>query len=57
MGFKDKNSNYLKNYLSTCDITKSAKVLAQEIKEVIYLNNSNELDDDITVIVNKIEKN
>ena len=53
----DKNSNYLKNYLSTCDITKSAKILAQEIKEVIYLNNSNELDDDITVIVNKIEKN
>ena len=51
------NNNYLKNYLSTCDITKSAKVIAQEIKEVIHLNNSGVLDDDVTVIVNKIEKN
>lgn len=53
----DPNNNYLKNYLSTCDITKSAKVIAQEIKEVIYLNNGGVLDDDVTVIVNKIEKN
>ena len=51
------NNNYLKNYLSTCDITKSAKVIAQEIKEVIHLNNGGVLDDDVTVIVNKIEKN
>ncbi len=53
----DPNSNYLKNYLSTCDITKSAKVIAQEIKEVLYLNNGGVLDDDATIIVNKIEKN
>lgn len=53
----DRNSNYLKNYLLTCDITKSAKVIAQEIKEVIYLNNGGVLDDDATVIVSKIEKN
>ena len=53
----DPNSNYLKNYLSTCDITKSAKVIAQEIKEVLYLNNGGVLDDDATIIVNKIESN
>ena len=53
----DPNSNYLKNYLSTCDITKSAKVIAQEIKEVLYLNNGGVLDDDATIIVNKIENN
>lgn len=53
----DPNNNFLKNYLSTCDITKSAKVIAQEIREVIYLNNGGILDDDVTVIVNKIEKN
>lgn len=50
----DPNSNYLKNYLMTCDKTKSAKMIAEEIKEVIYLNRG-ELDDDATVIVNKIE--
>lgn len=53
----DPNSNYLKNYLATCDITKPAKIIAQEIKEVLYLNNGGVLDDDATIIVNKIEKN
>ncbi len=53
----DPNSNYLKNYLATCDITKPAKLIAQEIKEVLYLNNGGILDDDATVIVSKIEKN
>ena len=53
----DPNSNYLKNYLSTCDITKPAKIIAQEIKEVLYLNNGGVLDDDATIIVNKIETN
>jgi stage II sporulation protein E len=53
----DPNNNYLKNYLSTCDIQKSAKVIAQEIREVLYLNNGGILDDDATIIVNKIEKN
>lgn len=53
----DPNSNYLKNYLSTCDITKSSKVIAQEIKEVLYLNNGGVLDDDATIIVSKIETN
>ena len=51
------NDNFLKNYLSTCDTTKSAKVIAQEIKEIIGFNLGLELDDDVTVIVNKIEKN
>ena len=53
----DPNSNYLKNYLVTCDINKPAKIIAQEIKEVLYLNNGGVLDDDATIIVNKIEKN
>lgn len=53
----DPASNYLKNYLATCDTTKSAKIIAQEIKEVLYLNNGGELEDDATVIVSKIEKN
>ena len=52
----DPNNNYIKNFLSTCDITKSAKVIAQELKEVININNDGVYDDDITVIVNKIEK-
>ena len=52
----DPNNNYIKNFLSTCDITKSAKVIAQEIKEVININNDGVYDDDITLIVNKIEK-
>ena len=53
----DPASNYLKNYLATCDTTKPAKIIAQEIKEVLYLNNGGELEDDATVIVSKIEKN
>lgn len=53
----DPNNNFLKNYLLTCDITKPAKLIAQEIKEVLYLNNGGVLDDDATIIVNKIEKN
>lgn len=53
----DPNSNYLKNYLATCDNTKTAKVIAQEIKEVFKLNNGGVLEDDATVIVSKIEKN
>ena len=53
----DPNSNYLKNYLVTCDITKPAKLIAQEIKEILYLNNGGVLDDDATIIVNKIERN
>lgn len=52
----DPNNNYLKNYLLTCDITKPAKIIAQEIREVLYLNNGGVLDDDATIIVNKIEK-
>ncbi len=52
----DPNSNYLKNYLLTCDTSKSAKIIAQEIREVLYLNNGGVLDDDATIIVNKIEK-
>ena len=52
----DPNNNYIKNFLSTCDVTKSAKVIAQELKEVININNDGVYDDDITVIVNKIEK-
>ena len=52
----DPNNNYIKNFLSTCDITKSAKVIAQELKEVININNDGVYDDDITVIVNKMEK-
>lgn len=52
----DPNNNYIKNFLSTCDITKSAKVIAQELKEVININNDGVYDDDITLIVNKIEK-
>ena len=51
----DPNNNYIKNFLSTCDVTKSAKVIAQELKEVININNDG-VYDDITVIVNKIEK-
>ncbi len=53
----DSSNNILKNYLLTCDYTKSAKVLSQEIKEVITLNNGDALDDDATVIVSKIESN
>lgn len=53
----DANNNYLKNYLLTCDTTKPAKIIAQEIKEVLYLNNGGTLEDDVTIIVNKIEKN
>ena len=53
----DINNNYLKNYLLTCDYSKSAKLIAQEIKEILYLNNSGTLEDDATVIVNKIELN
>ncbi len=53
----DVTSNYLRNYLSTCDTTKTARVIAQEIREVFFYNNSQELEDDITVIVTKIEKN
>ena len=52
----DPNNNYLKNFLATCDISKSAKVIAQEIKEVININNNGVFDDDITVIISKIEK-
>lgn len=52
----DPNNNYIKNFLSTCDVTKSAKVIAQELKEVININNDGVYDDDITLIVNKIEK-
>ena len=52
----DPNNNYIKNFLSTCDITKSAKVIAQELKEVININNDGVYDDDIALIVNKIEK-
>lgn len=53
----DINNNYLKNYLLTCDYSKSAKLIAQEIKEILYLNNGGTLEDDATVIVNKIELN
>lgn len=53
----DPNNNFLKNYLLTCDITKPAKIIAQEIREVLYLNNGGVIDDDATIIVNKIEKN
>ena len=53
----DINNNYLKNYLLTCDYSKSAKLIAQEIKEILYLNNGGILEDDATVIVNKIELN
>ena len=53
----DINNNYLKNYLLTCDYSKSAKLIAQEIKEILYLNNGGALEDDATVIVNKIELN
>ena len=52
----DTNSNYLRNYLLTCDTSKTAKVIAQEIKEVFNLNNGGTLEDDATIIVNKIEK-
>ncbi len=53
----DINNNYLKNYLLTCDYSKSAKLIAQEIKEILYLNNGGTLEDDATVIVNNIELN
>lgn len=53
----DKNNNYLKNYLLTCDYSKPAKIIAQEIKEILYLNNGGAIDDDATIIVNKIELN
>ena len=52
----DTSSNYLRNYLLTCDTSKTAKVIAQEIKEVFNLNNGGTLEDDATIIVNKIEK-
>ena len=52
----DPKNNYLKNYLETFDITKSARVIGEEIKEIIYINNGGILNDDSTVIVNKIEK-
>ena len=53
----DINNNYLKNYLLTCDYSKPARLIAQEIKEILYLNNGGTLEDDATVIVSKIELN
>lgn len=49
------NCNYVTEYLQSVDITKSAKNIADEISKLVLLENKNNLKDDVTIIVSKIE--
>ena len=49
------NCNYITEYLQTVDIEKSAKNIADDINKLVLLENKNDLKDDVTIIVSKIE--
>ncbi len=51
----DINKNFLTEYLQNIDITKSAKVIADDINKMVIKENKNNLADDVTVLVSKIE--
>lgn len=49
------NCNYITEYLQTVDVEKSAKNIADDINKLVLLENKNDLKDDVTIIVSKIE--
>lgn len=49
------NCNYITEYLQTVDVEKSAKSIADDINKLVLLENKNDLKDDVTIIVSKIE--
>lgn len=49
------NCNYITEYLQTVDVEKSAKNIADDINKLVLLENKNDLKDDATIIVSKIE--
>ena len=51
------NNNYITSYLQTLDIAKSAKMIAEDINKLVIKENKNNLKDDVTVIVSKINNN
>lgn len=53
----DCNQNYLTKYLQTVDITKSTKLIADEIHKLILKEKDHHIKDDFTVIVSKVCKN
>jgi stage II sporulation protein E len=51
------NDNYITKYLQNLDITKSTKLIADELHKLILKEKNNDLKDDFTVIVSKVCKN
>lgn len=52
----DVSNNYFVNYLKGIDITKSAKILTDELYKLVLRENKNVLKDDVTIIVTKLKK-
>ncbi len=50
------NDNYFTRIIQNIDVTKSAKVIADELKRQVLREKKNAFDDDITIIVSKINK-
>lgn len=53
----DVNDNYFKNYLSNIDTKKTPKAIGNELRKVVLKENKGLLDDDVTIIVNKVLDN
>lgn len=49
-------NNYFTNYLKNIDISKSAKILSEELYKLVLKENKNILKDDVTIIVTKVKK-
>lgn len=53
----DISDNYLTNYLKAIDITKSVKILTDDIYKCVLKEKNNILNDDVTIIVTRVKKN
>ena len=51
------NNNFLTEYLNSLDSNKSVKVISDEINKLILKEKKNNINDDYTVLVTKVEKN
>lgn len=53
----DVNDNYFKNYLANIDTKKTPKAISDELRKFVLRENKGLLDDDVTIIVNKVLDN
>lgn len=53
----DVNDNYFKNYLANIDTKKTPKAICDELRKFVLKENKGLLDDDFTIIVNKVLEN